>query len=305
MNRLLWEPLVRAALLEDLGRAGDVTTDAIVADHTTTTALVVAREDGVVAGLAMAAATFTLYDAGVSVEPAAADGDLVEAGTVLATVQGSARAVLTAERTCLNLLGHLSGIATATRGVVDLVSPHGAAVVDTRKTTPGLRTLEKWAVRMGGGSNHRFGLDDAVLIKDNHIAVAGGVAEAVGRVRARAGHLVKIEVEVDTLEQLDEVLGLDADAVLLDNFTLDDLRAGVTRVRDLETRSGRRLLVEASGGIRPETAEAIAATGVDLLSMGWLTNSSPNLDVALDIVVEGDAQPSTSAAASSAMRSGS
>ena len=193
-------------------------------------------------------------------------------------MSGSARSLLTAERTCLNLLGHLSGIATTTRSVVDVVSPYGATVVDTRKTTPGLRALEKYAVKCGGGSNHRFGLDDAVLIKDNHVAVAGGITAAVNAARAHAGHLVKIEVEVDGLDQLDEALALNVDVIMLDNFSLDVMREGVRRAKG-------RALLEASGGIRPDTAEAIAATGVDLLSLGWLTHSSPNLDVALDIVI--------------------
>ncbi len=283
MNPLMWEPQLRAWLLEDLGRAGDITTDSILSADATATAAIVAREDGVVAGLAMAARAFTLYDPAVNVHPLTNDGARIHAGQVLATVAGPARAVLTAERTSLNVLGHFSGIASATRAVVDVVAPFGVAVVDTRKTTPGLRALEKWAVRMGGGSNHRFGLDDAVLVKDNHIAVAGGVTTAVEMVRTRVGHLVKIEVEVDTLEQLEEALRLAIDAVLLDNFSPSDLRAGVQRVREAEQAGGRRILVEASGGIRPETAAAIAATGVDLLSIGRLTNSSPNLDVALDI----------------------
>lgn len=279
MNRLLWEPIVRAALLEDLGRAGDITTDAVVPADVTATAHVVARADGVLAGLAPSLAAFTLYDPTVVVTAHVADGDRVRRGDRLATVAGPARAVLTAERTCLNLLGHLSGIATATRAVVDLASPHGAAVVDTRKTTPGLRALEKWAVRCGGGSNHRFGLDDAVLIKDNHVAVAGGITAAVTAARAHAGHLVKVEVEVDTLDQLDEALGLPVDVVLLDNFTVDQLREAVRRVR----AAPRPIQTEASGGIRPEDVAAVACTGVDLLSMGWLTHSAPNLDVALDI----------------------
>ncbi len=283
MNPLMWEPQLRAWLLEDLGRAGDITTDSILSADATATAAIVAREDGVVAGLAMAARAFTLYDPAVNVHPLTNDGARVHAGQLLATVAGPARAVLTAERTSLNVLGHFSGIASATRAVVDVVAPFGVAVVDTRKTTPGLRALEKWAVRMGGGSNHRFGLDDAVLVKDNHIAVAGGVTAAVEMVRTRVGHLVKIEVEVDTLEQLEEALRLAIDAVLLDNFTPSDLRAGVKRVREAEQAGGRRILIEASGGIRPETAAAIAATGVDLLSIGRLTNSSRNLDVALDI----------------------
>ena len=278
MNRLLWEPIVRAALLEDLGRAGDITSDATIPADRQATAAVMARADGVIAGLDISLAAFTLFDARVVVASHRADGDRVRKGDCIATVSGSARSLLTAERTCLNLLGHLSGIATTTRSVVDVVSPYGATVVDTRKTTPGLRALEKYAVKCGGGSNHRFGLDDAVLIKDNHVAVAGGITAAVQAARTHAGHLVKIEVEVDGLDQLDEALALNVDVIMLDNFSLDLMREGVRRAKG-------RALLEASGGIRPDTAEAIAATGVDLLSLGWLTHSSPNLDVALDIVI--------------------
>jgi nicotinate-nucleotide pyrophosphorylase (carboxylating) len=278
MNRLMWEPIVRNALLEDLGRAGDVTSDATIPADRQATAAVVARDAGVIAGLDMSLAAFTLFDPSVVCEAHVADGDRVSKGDRIATVSGSARSLLTAERTCLNLLGHLSGIASTTRSVVDLVAPHGATVVDTRKTTPGLRALEKYAVKCGGGGNHRFGLDDAVLIKDNHVAVAGGVGAAVNAARAHAGHLVKIEVEVDGLAQLDEALALGVDVVMLDNFSLDLMREGVKRAKG-------KAIIEASGGIRPDTAEAIAATGVDLLSLGWLTHSSPNLDVALDIVI--------------------
>jgi nicotinate-nucleotide pyrophosphorylase (carboxylating) len=279
VNRLLWEPLVRAALVEDLGRAGDVTTDAIVPADRCGTASVVARAGGVVAGVEPSLAAFTLYDPTVRVTAHVADGDPVRRGDRIATVEGPARALLAAERTCLNLLGHLSGIATATRRVVEAAAPHGASIVDTRKTTPGLRALQKAAVRAGGGSNHRFGLDDAVLIKDNHVAIAGGITAAVRAARAHAGHLVKVEVEVDTLEQLAEALALPVDVVLLDNFTLDALREAVHRVK----ASGRPVLTEASGGIRPDDVAAVAAAGVDLISMGWLTHSAPNLDVALDV----------------------
>jgi nicotinate-nucleotide pyrophosphorylase (carboxylating) len=278
MNRLLWEPIVRNALLEDLGRAGDVTSEATIPADRQATAAVMARADGVIAGIDMSLAAFTMFDATVVCEAHVADGDRVTKGDRIATVTGAARSLLTAERTCLNLLGHLSGIATTTRSVVDLVAPHGATVVDTRKTTPGLRALEKYAVKCGGGGNHRFGLDDAVLIKDNHVAVAGGISAAVNAARAHAGHLVKIEVEVDGLAQLDEALALGVDVVMLDNFSLELMREGVKRAKG-------KAIIEASGGIRPDTAEAIAATGVDLLSLGWLTHSSPNLDVALDIVI--------------------
>jgi nicotinate-nucleotide pyrophosphorylase (carboxylating) len=278
MNQLLWEPILRIALAEDLGRAGDITSDATVSAGRQATAALMAREDGVIAGLVASLYAFTLVDPTIVMEAHVADGDRVKRGDRIATLSGSARSLLTAERTCLNLLGHLSGIATTTRSVVDVVAPHGATVVDTRKTTPGLRALEKYAVTCGGGSNHRFGLDDAVLIKDNHVAVAGGIAAAVSAARAHAGHLVKIEVEVDGLDQLDEALAMGVDVVMLDNFSLELLREGVKRAKG-------KAIIEASGGIRPDTAAAIAATGVDLLSIGWLTHSAPNLDVALDIVV--------------------
>lgn len=276
LQPLLYEDLVRRALAEDLGRAGDVTTDAIVPPGRAAEARLVARAAGRIAGLDPALAAFRLLDPAVESEVAVAEGSDAAAGATIATVRGPARAILTAERTALNLLGHLSGIATATRGLVAAVAGHRARIVCTRKTTPGLRALEKHAVRAGGGANHRFGLDDAVLIKDNHVALAGGVAPAVERARAAAGHLVKIEVEVDTLEQLDQALEAGADAVLLDNMPLETLRRAVERVRG-------RAITEASGGITAETAAAIAATGVDLISVGWLTHSAPALDVALDV----------------------
>jgi nicotinate-nucleotide pyrophosphorylase (carboxylating) len=275
---LLYEPLVRRALEEDLGRAGDLTSDATIPAGHPGEAAIVARAEGCIAGLEIAAAVFRMLDPTLEVELHARDGQDAAAGTTLGTVRGAARSILSAERTALNLLGHLSGIATATRNLAALVAPHGAKVVCTRKTTPGLRALEKYAVRAGGGSNHRFGLDDAILIKDNHRAVAGGLTPAVERARKAAGHLVRIEVEVDSLEQLDEALALGVDAVLLDNMGLDTLAEAVKRARG-------KAITEASGGIRPETAAAIAATGVDLLSVGWLTHSAPSLDVALDVVV--------------------
>jgi len=206
----------------------------------------------------------------------APDGSTVQSGTTLATVCGPARAILTGERVALNFLGHLSGIATSTRGIVDAIAGTRARVVCTRKTTPGLRALEKYAVRCGGGRNHRFGLDDAVLIKDNHVALAGGIAPALERVRRAVGHLVKIEIEVDSLAQLREALDLGADVVLLDNMPLETLREAVAMAKG-------KAVTEASGGINPTTAAAIAATGVDLLSVGWLTHSAPALDVALDV----------------------
>lgn len=273
---ILYEAVVRRALEEDLGRAGDLTSDAVLPAGLRAQADVVARRAGRIAGLDASLTAFRLLDPGIEVMVSRGDGEDAEAGTVLATVRGPARAILSAERTALNLLGRLCGIATATRDLVAVVAPHGAHVVCTRKTTPGLRALEKYAVRAGGGSNHRFGLDDAVLIKDNHVALAGGLRLAVERARAGVGHLVKIELEVDSLDQLREALELGVDAVLLDNMSLDELREAVGLAKG-------RALTEASGGIRPETAAAIAATGVDLLSVGWLTHSAPALDVALDV----------------------
>jgi nicotinate-nucleotide pyrophosphorylase (carboxylating) len=276
MLRLLIEPVVRAALLEDLGRAGDITTDAIVPQDATAEAVVAARQPGVLAGLDAALLAFELIDPTLEFERRSADGDRVERGQRVAAVRGRARAVLAAERTALNLLCRLSGVATATRGLADAIAGHKAKIVCTRKTTPGLRALEKEAVRAGGGANHRFGLDDAMLIKDNHIAMAGGVRPALRRAKAAAGHLVKIELEVDTLDQLEEALDEGIDAVLLDNMAPETLRRAVAMV-------GGLAVTEASGRITRETAPAIAAAGVDLISSGWITHSAPILDLGLDI----------------------
>ncbi|MBW3577157.1 MAG: carboxylating nicotinate-nucleotide diphosphorylase [Actinobacteria bacterium] len=272
----LYEPVVRRALLEDLGGAGDLTTDAIVPPTLQATGVVAARRPGRVAAVMLAATAFTLIDGRVRVRPAVEDGTDVAAGDALAVVEGPAPALLSAERTALNLLSHLCGIATATRDVVAAVAATGARVVPTRKTTPGLRALERYAVRAGGGTDHRFGLDDAVLVKDNHLIVAGSIAEAVHRVRRRVGHLVKIEVEIDRLDHLDEVLAAGVDAVLLDNLPLDLVREAVLAVEG-------RVLLEASGRITLETAPAVAATGVDLLSVGWLTHSAQALDIGFDL----------------------
>jgi nicotinate-nucleotide pyrophosphorylase (carboxylating) len=278
-DRLLIEPLVRAALLEDLGHGGDITTDAIVAPELRTTARIVARQDGVIAGLDAALLAFELLEPGAThADVLAPDGSGVTRGTVVAQLEGPARVLLTGERTMLNLLCRLSGIASATRNLVNAVAGTRAQVIDTRKTTPGLRVLEKYAVRCGGGGNHRFGLDDAVLIKDNHLALAGSVHEAVARVRARSGHMVKVEVEVDTLDQLREALREPIDAVLLDNMEPAMLQEAVRIVNGA-------VVTEASGGVRPETIAAIAAAGVDLISVGWLTHSAPALDLGLDIAL--------------------
>jgi len=272
---IMIEPSVRAALLEDLGRAGDITTDAIVpADARTETALV-ARQQGVVAGLDYALTAFRLIDPAIEAIIDRPDGSRLAPGDRIAVIRGPARGILTGERTALNFLCHLSGVASATRGIVDAIAGTRAQVCCTRKTMPGLRTAQKYAIRVGGGSNHRFGLDDAVLIKDNHVAIAGGVRAAVERARAHVGHMVKIELEVDTLAQLEEALHLRVDAVLLDNMGPDMLRQAVAMVDG-------RAVTEASGRIRPDTAPAIAASGVDLLSVGWLTHSATVLDIGLD-----------------------
>jgi nicotinate-nucleotide pyrophosphorylase (carboxylating) len=272
---ILVEPIVRQALLEDLGRAGDLTTDAIVPRDFKTKTVMAAREEGVVAGLDLAALAFHLIDLTIRFQRMIEDGAAVAPGARLAMVEGQARGVLTAERVALNFVSRMSGVATATSKLSTAVRHTKARIVCTRKTTPLLRAIEKYAVRAGGGSNHRFGLDDAVLIKDNHVAVAGSVAEAIHRARAYVGHLVKIEVEVDTLAELEEALGVGVDAVLLDNMSLDDLKRGVAMI-------GGRVISEASGRVTLETAQEIALTGVDLISVGWLTHSAPILDIGLD-----------------------
>ncbi len=272
------EPVVRAALAEDLGRGGDVTTDAIVSPEVRARAVLAARRDGVVAGTLTALLAFRLLDPSIECTIDVADGERVAAGGAIAHVSGSARCILSGERVALNLLGRLCGIATATRSMVDAIAPARARVADTRKTTPGLRALEKYAVRCGGGINHRFGLDDAVLIKDNHLALAGSIRDAVAAVRARIGHMMKVEVEVDSLEQLREALETPIDAVLLDNMPLDMLR------RAVEMAAGR-VLTEASGGVTLQSIAAIARTGVDVISTGWITHSAPALDVGLDITI--------------------
>ncbi len=275
LARHAYASVIAAALAEDLGTAGDLTTDAVVPPGAIARAELVARAAGRVAGLEVAAEVFTSVDPAIGVELGKADGADVPAGAVVAEVRGPARGILTAERTALNLLGRLSGIATATRDLVARIAGTRARVADTRKTTPGLRALEKHAVRMGGGVNHRFGLHDAVLIKDNHLAVAGGVTAAVKAARSHVGHLVRVEVEVEDLDQLDEAIAAGADVVMLDNMAPAQLRAAVER-------AGGRVVLEASGGITPATIRAVAETGVDLISVGWLTHSAPALDVALD-----------------------
>ncbi len=269
------EPLVRHALLEDLGRAGDITTNAIISPKTKWKGTLVARQHGVLAGLDVARIAFKLIDPAIRFDAKKSDGDKVKPTDVLAVMSGSAASIITAERVALNFLSHMCGVASATRLLVEAVKPHKARICCTRKTTPGLRALEKYAVRAGGGSNHRFGLDDAVLIKDNHIAVAGGVKHAIKMARANIGHLVKIEVEVDTLDQLREALTLPIDVVLLDNMDNATLKKAVAMVNG-------RCVTEASGRINLDTVKGIAATGVDMISTGWITHSAPILDIGLD-----------------------
>lgn len=274
---LLVAPIVRAALAEDLGRAGDITAQACVPADARLTADFVARRGGVVAGLACVRLAMAELDPSVRIDPLSADGQAVPAGTTLVRVSGSARAILTAERTALNLLGRLCGIATLTQDFVDAIAGTNASITDTRKTTPGLRALEKYAVRCGGGTNHRFGLDDAILIKDNHVAACGSVGEAIRRAKAFAGHLVKVEVEVDSLLQLREALAHDPDVIMLDNFTVEDMREAVKLVDG-------RIKLEASGGITLDTVRGFAETGVDVISVGALTHSAKVLDIGLDAV---------------------
>ncbi len=276
LPRILFEDIVRQSLVEDLGRGGDLTTDSIIDAGARFSGRIVARRAGRLAGGGVAALAFELMDTRVVVKRLMDDGAEIFSGAPLMVVEGSARAILAAERTALNFLGRLAGIATLTAEYVRAVSGTKARVVCTRKTTPGLRSLEKYAVRCGGGFNHRFGLDDAVLIKDNHLAVAGSIVQAVERVRSTIGHTVKIELEVDSLDQLEQALTVGVESVLLDNMNPETLSTAVKMV-------GNRAITEASGGITLETAAEIAATGVDCLSVGALTHSAPCLDVGLDV----------------------
>lgn len=274
---LMLEPLVRAGLMEDLGRGGDLTTDVTLgAGDVQAHAVLSARQAGVVAGLDMARLSFCLMDPRIEFTVAAPDGTHVTPGQVIASVRGPARGILSGERVALNFVSHLCGIATATAQVVAAVEPYGTRVSCTRKTLPGMRAIQKYAVRAGGGANHRFGLDDAILIKDNHLAIAGGIRPALTRARAAAGHLVSIELEVDTLEQLAEGLEVGGvDVFLLDNMTPDQLHQAVAMI-------DHRAVAEASGGVTPQNAATVAATGVDLISMGWLTHSVRAMDIGLD-----------------------
>ena len=275
---MIVDAAVRAALAEDLGLAGDVTTDSLIGPDVKATGLFATRKPGVVSGLRVAEAAFRALDPHMTFEIVHPDGATAPAKSPLARVAGNARALLSAERVALNFVGRMSGIATLTRRYVDAVAGTRATIIDTRKTTPNLRAFEKYAVRCGGGMNHRVGLFDAVLIKDNHVIVAGGIGPAIEAVRARVGHLVKVQVEVDTLDQLREALTHKIDAVLLDNMTNDQMREAVALVAG-------RIVTEASGGVTLDSVAAIAATGVDLISSGALTHSAQVLDIGLDFEI--------------------
>jgi nicotinate-nucleotide pyrophosphorylase (carboxylating) len=274
-HALTVEPAVAAALREDLGRAGDITSQLTIPAGKTATGRLVARKPGRIAGLICAEAAFRLVDPKVTFAVSTPDGSDVAGGALLATVSGPARSILTAERVALNFLGPLSGTATATAALVKAVDGTGARIVCTRKTLPGLRVLQKYAVRCGGGFNHRFGLDDAAMVKDNHIAAAGGIAPALAALRAGLGHMVRIEVEVDSIAQLEEALAHGADTILLDNMSLEDLRRAVTLAKG-------KAVLEASGNVTLQTVRAIAETGVEYISSGAITHSAPNLDIGLD-----------------------
>ena len=275
LDEVLLKPLVEAALTEDLGRRGDVTSQATIPADMQAQLQIKARQAGVICGMDLARLSFALVDAQIEFAAQVVDGETVAAGTVLAIVSGNARHLLTAERTTLNFMTHLSGIATATRQIVDSVAEYPAQITCTRKTIPGLRTVQKYAVRCGGGRNHRLGLDDAILIKDNHIAIAGDIKTAIQQAQDFAGHLIPIEVEVDTLAQLAQALDSGVSLVLLDNMSPETLSKAVTMCKG-------RAKTEASGGITPETVQAVAETGVDFIAMGYLTHSTTALDIGLD-----------------------
>lgn len=276
---LLVQPAVMAALAEDLGRAGDLTTEATIDADARARVVIAARQAGRVAGLAFARHAFHALDPAATFTVSISDGGDVVPGAVIATIEARTRALLSAERVALNFAGRLSGVASLTARYVGLVEGTHARIVDTRKTTPGWRAFEKYAVRCGGGANHRFGLDDAILIKDNHVAACGGISNAIARARAYAGHMVKVECEVDSLSQLEEALAASADLVLLDNMKPETLREAVRL-------TGGRAKLEASGGVNLQTVRAIAESGVDMISVGALTHSAPVLDIGLDFVAE-------------------
>ena len=275
LSPVILEPLVRMALAEDLGRAGDITSDSVIPSDARARVVISARQEGIIAGLDAAETAFRIVDPALSVKRLKAEGSEVKPGDDVMEIEGRARGILTAERVALNFVGRLSGIATLTNKMVRAVGNHKAKICSTRKTTPGLRALEKYAVRLGGGANHRLGLDDAILIKDNHIAIAGGIAPALRRAKESVGHMVKIEIEVDTLAQLKEALEEGVDVIMLDNMSLEEMTTAVKSVNG-------RAIVEASGGVTLDRIPHIAATGVDMISSGAITHSAPNFDVGLD-----------------------
>ena len=275
LSSIIIEPLVRLALAEDLGRGGDITSGSVIPAEARASVVMAVRQAGIIAGLDVAETAFKIADPSLEIKRLKPEGAEVKAGDKVMEVEGCARSILTAERVALNFVGRMSGIATLTQKMVRAVGNHKAKICSTRKTTPGLRALELYAVRAGGGVNHRLGLDDAILIKDNHVAIAGGVTVALKRAKENAGHMVKIEIEVDTLEQLREVVEEGADVVMLDNMSLEDMAEAVKLVDG-------RIIIEASGGVTLERIPQIAATGVDLISSGALTHSAPNFDVGLD-----------------------
>jgi nicotinate-nucleotide pyrophosphorylase (carboxylating) len=275
LSPLILEPLVRRALEEDLGRGGDITSASVIPTETRARVVMASREEGVIAGLDAAETAFRLVDPALTIKRLRPEGSDVKAGDEIMEVSGRARSILAAERVALNFVGRMSGIATLTQKMVRAAGNHKARICSTRKTTPGLRALEKYAVRVGGGANHRLGLDDAILIKDNHIAIAGGVVTALRRAKENNGHMVKMEIEVDTLAQLKEVLEEGVDVVMLDNMSLEDMATAVKM-------AAGKALVEASGGVTLARIPQIAATGVDMISSGALTHSAPNFDVGLD-----------------------
>ena len=275
LAEVLLKPLVEAALTEDLGRRGDITSQATIPADMQAQLQIRARQSGVICGMDLARLSFALIDGEIEFVAQVHDGERVEAGTVLATVRGNARNLLTAERTALNFMTHLSGIATDTKKIVDSVAEYPAQITCTRKTIPGLRIVQKYAVRCGGGRNHRLGLDDAILIKDNHIAIVGDIKTAIKKAQEFAGHLIPIEVEVDTLEQLKQALDAGVSLVLLDNMAPEILSKAVAMCQG-------RAKTEASGGITPETVQPVAQTGVDFIAMGYLTHSTTALDIGLD-----------------------
>lgn len=279
LNDVLLIPLIDNALAEDLGRRGDLTSQATIPAEKQATLTLTVRDNGVVCGLDLARLAFAQVDPSIEFIAHTYDGARVAAGEVLATISGNARNLLTAERTALNFMTHLSGIATATRKVVDLVADYPTQITCTRKTIPGLRTVQKYAVRCGGGRNHRLGLDDAILIKDNHIAIAGNIANAIAQAKQLAGHLIPIEIEVDTLEQLQQAIDAGAELILLDNMDPDTLREAVSLCKN---HPNGRVKTEASGGITPEQVVEVAKTGVDFIAMGYLTHSTTALDIGMD-----------------------